>query len=947
MLGLISTAQRNRLIRYGLPVLLVALVFGLQLLLRPERATSPPLFLFLGVVLASNWYGGLTAGLISVALSALAAGTIMQPLLTERAASWRAIIEILVFVLEGLVICWMIQTLRTNEQTVVASTQKQEELRRRFRATFEQAAVGLAHVDLDGRWLRVNQKLCEIVGYSSQELMQLTFQDITYADDLAADLELAQQLLAGDIPCYSLQKRYIHKDGSLIWINLTASLVRDSSNQPQYFIAVVEDICAAKRGEAERLELLLREQQARAEAEIQRSRLQMLLEEAPVLIAVSRGPNHVFEFANPLYRQVVGNRDLIGLSTRESLPELADQGFFEILDQVFRTGEPFVGNEFPARIAQAEGKLQERFFNFVYQPLRGLNEDIEGILTFAYEVTDQVLARQQVEALARALRRQQQALRESEERYRSLVEATAQIIWDTKAEGEFVTPQPGWSSFTGQTTAELWGWGWLNAVHPDDREPTAKAWSAAVANRSLHQVEHRLRRHDGEYRYMSVRAVPVLTPDGQVREWIGVHTDITDRKQAEADRDRLLERAQQARAEAEAANRTKDEFLATLSHELRTPLNAILGWTQLLQKGNLEPHTIVRALETIERNARMQSQLIEDILDVSRIITGKLRLEIKMVDLAAVIGAAVDSVRLAAQTKEIDLRLDLERLTEPISGDANRLQQVVWNLLSNAIKFTPKGGQVQVCLERVDADVQIRVQDNGRGIHPHFLPHIFERFRQADGSSTRSHGGLGLGLAIVRHLVELHGGQIQAQSRGEGQGATFIVTLPLQVGKPVLASGQLPHDPPLLAAAPREQLLEGIWVVVVDDEADARELVAMVLEEQGAVVTLAASAAEALAVFAQAGTSASGLSRLPDLLVSDIAMPGEDGYALIQNLRTLAPEAGGKVAAIALTAYARDEERLQALAAGFQAHLAKPVLPDILVAKIAELTGGLEASRVE
>lgn len=537
------------------------------------------------------------------------------------------------------------------------------------------------------------------------------------------------------------------------------------------------------------------------------------------------------------------------------------------------------------------------------------------------------------------LKQTERSLRHSEERYRSLVETTSQILWNTNAEGEFATDQPSWRLFTGQSYQEMAVWGWLNAIHPDDQDWVAQSWSTSIDHCQPWVTEYRLRRHDGNYRYVSVRAVPVLEPNGQVREWIGVHTDMTEKRQVEQERDRLLHQERQARAQAEAANRVKDEFLAVLSHELRTPLNPILGWSQLLRRQDQVDHkTLSRALETIERNARLQTQLIEDLLDVSRILRGKLHLEPHRVDLESVIRSALETVQLSAEAKSIQLQVAIApdfqcctpHPTDPpavqVMGDANRLQQIVWNLLSNAIKFTPEGGKVQISLERQGNHAYLRVQDNGRGIPTEFLPHVFEYFRQVDSTSTRNAGGLGLGLAIARHLVELHGGTIVVDSKGIDQGAAFTVELPLHNVRPVELSNdpqpsQLPTD--LLAD------LQGRWVVIVDDEPDGRDLLALVLEQAGASVTALSSAAEVLVVFNQAR------DRLPDLLISDIAMPGINGYSLIRQIRALHPEQGGQIPAIALTAYAREEDADQAQSAGFQVHLPKPIDP----LKLMEVAG--------
>ncbi len=410
--------------------------------------------------------------------------------------------------------------------------------------------------------------------------------------------------------------------------------------------------------------------------------------------------------------------------------------------------------------------------------------------------------------------------------------------------------------------------------------------------------------------------------------------EIAERERAEGERARLLVLEREARRQAEEANRMKDEFLATLSHELRTPLNAILGWAQMLRMTELEPATAARAYETIERNARAQAQLIADLLDVSRIITGKLRLELGTVDLEGVIAAVLDTLRPALDAKRIALSVDLDRRAGAVRGDADRLQQVIWNLLSNAIKFTPQGGWVGVALAPAGGGVEIRVRDSGAGIRPEFLPYVFDRFRQADSATTRSHGGLGLGLSIARHLVELHGGTIAADSEGPGRGSVFTIALP---------AGAAPAGLDRAAAAPGGEptswddamALSGVRVLIVEDEADTRELLVRMLSRCGAEASAAGSAAEALATLD--AVAVAGADGLPQVLVSDIGMPHEDGFALLSRLRERAPERGGAIPAIALTAYARSEDRHRALAAGFATHLAKPVEPGDLVAAVARL----------
>jgi PAS domain S-box-containing protein len=400
-------------------------------------------------------------------------------------------------------------------------------------------------------------------------------------------------------------------------------------------------------------------------------------------------------------------------------------------------------------------------------------------------------------------------------------------------------------------------------------------------------------------------------------------------------RTRLYQAERRLRAEAEDANRTKDEFLATLSHELRTPLTAMLGWTRMLRMKALDEATSAHALETVERNAKAQAQLIEDLLDVSRIITGKLRLDARPIELMPVIEAAIDAVRPAAEAKSIKIVTRLDASAGPVSGDPSRLQQVAWNLLANAVKFTSRGGHVEVRMRRVDSQVELIVSDTGQGISSEFLPYVFDRFRQADGSSTRLHGGLGLGLAIVRHLVELHGGTVSADSAGVGQGATFHVQLPL-LPSTVADFGLRPEDHAAEKSAilnPRSAALKGLRVLVVDDEEDARALIRTVLERQGAEVVAVGSAREALRELS---------ARKPDVIVSDIGMPDEDGYALIRQVRERGADDGGWTPAAAVSAYVGEDNRRQALAAGFQLHVAKPVDPVELIAVVESLAKSKE-----
>jgi signal transduction histidine kinase/ActR/RegA family two-component response regulator/HAMP domain-containing protein len=484
---------------------------------------------------------------------------------------------------------------------------------------------------------------------------------------------------------------------------------------------------------------------------------------------------------------------------------------------------------------------------------------------------------------------------------------------------------------------------------PFEQWPISKALNGQTFSNYEVQVH---RRDTGKTWIGNYGGTPIWSKQGQVILAIVTIRDVSEQRQAQVELARSLAAEKTARADAEAANRIKDEFLAVLSHELRTPLTPILGWSKLLRSRQYDPATTDRALETIERNAKLQTQLIEDLLDVSRILQGKLRLESHSVDLNAIIQAAIETVHLAANTKSVQIHTFLDQSVGTVSGDAGRLQQVIWNLLSNAVKFTSPGGRVEVRLERGIGDVreargareegadpfmaslsslpfayaQIRVTDTGQGIDPEFLPYVFDTFRQADGATTRQFGGLGLGLAIARHIVELHGGVIAAASPGEGQGATFVVRLPLSRHPEEHTQDHTEIQP--VAASPSRPL-SGLRILIVDDEVDTRSFLTFVLEQAGADVMAVASAKAALLTLSQSK---------PDLLLSDIGMADIDGYTLMQQIRTLPPQQGGKIPAIALTAYAGELDQRQAIAAGFQFHLVKPVEPDQLIKTVTSLS---------
>ncbi|MEG4021971.1 response regulator [Microcoleus sp. S13C4] len=517
-------------------------------------------------------------------------------------------------------------------------------------------------------------------------------------------------------------------------------------------------------------------------------------------------------------------------------------------------------------------------------------------------------------------------LSKSEERFRTLCACSPLGIYLADVEGRCTYINPRCQAICGLTLEESLAEVWQREVHPEDRDRVVTDWLAWMKKSQEYSNEFRLAGSE-TVRWVHVQSSPMFSDLGKLIGHVGTVRDVTDRKQAEEERGRLL-REQVARQEAERSNQMKDEFLAILSHELRTPLNAILGWSRLLRAKRFDQETIDKALETIERNAKSQAQLIEDILDVSRILRGKLNLNKHPIRLESAIKLAIDSLQPLTEEKSIVIELTGSPNVGEVIGDFDRLQQIVWNLLSNAIKFSPQEGKVEVRLESVGDEAQIEIIDSGIGIAPDFLPYVFDRFRQADSSTTRSYGGLGLGLAIVRHLVELHGGRVQAENN-PGEGAKFTVALPVAQRNALAADDDWS---PLNDATEVLPTLANLQLLVVDDDDDTREFLIALLEDEGALVRSATSVAEALA----------GLeSYWPDLLLSDIGMPEADGYELIGRVREMEVLRGGKMPAIALTAYAREEERQQALEAGFQMHLSKPVDINKLIAAIANLTGML------
>ncbi|BAY45073.1 two-component hybrid sensor and regulator [Scytonema sp. HK-05] len=776
-----------------------------------------------------------------------------------------------------------------------------------------------------------------------------------HPDDLTQAEAKFEQAMQG-LKEYHHEYRLRWSDGSIHWVEVRGKFTYDSEGNPKHSIGVVIDITERKQVEQEREQLLERERIARVQVEAAQRQLTTIFETSPLGIALLDSEQR-FIAINEALAQINGltREQHLGHSIAELFGQ-SDPQLVEVFHEIYTTGNPFISPSFAVNVPGRSDRTPG-YYNVYYLPTTNSNHQVEEVLVYVVDVTEQVRLERAQHFLSEA-----SAVLASSLDYQTTLERVAQLAVPALADWCTVhmVEEDGSIEQIAVAHTDPAKLEWAHQIrdkyplNPDDPRGAALTLRTGQSDlladipdellvQAARDPEHlEILRQVG---FKSVMSVPLRTQTrilgviSFVSAESGLQYDSIDLQLAEElahraslaiDNAQLYRVAQRARAKAEAANRVKDEFLAVLSHELRSPLNPILGWTKILRSKRLDPTKVDQALETIERNAKLQAQLIEDLLDVSRILQGKMTLNVAIVNLAATIEAALETVRLAAEAKNIQIQTTLNPISGTVSGDANRLQQVVWNLLSNAVKFTPSRGRVEVRLEQVGTYAQIQVKDTGIGISPEFLPYVFEYFRQEDGTTTRKFGGLGLGLAIVRHFTELHGGTVQADSPGQNLGATFTVQLPLNVVEQKLSSC---ND------SQKESVtdLTGIQILVVDDDADMRELAAFILTQSGAQVTTAASGAQALTLLNQC---------VPDLLLCDIGMPSMDGYSVIRQIRKWSARQGGSIKAIALTAYAGEINQQQALAAGFQMHISKPVEPEQLVQAIVQLVHPIRRSKL-
>ncbi|WP_072016170.1 PAS domain-containing protein [Leptolyngbya sp. KIOST-1] len=856
---------------YGIAFLSVGLALLLMQAINPVAGMAmTPFLLFYGAVVVAAWWGGFGCGLLTTVLAAIASSYFFMLPQHTFSLSPAIVVRLAVFLIQGVAISVICGSLHRARLHLERSSQKLQESEASLGHTNQWVTAILESITegfyaLDGQWrfVYVNPQALRLFKRPLDDLLGHPIWEVLPTLEGTAMGDAFRQVMA------TRRSQVVEAPG----------LVHPDRLFETHMNPLVNGLAVYFRDLTDR-----RQDERRLRQQIQ------MLDLANDSIIIRELDSAVITYWNQ------GAARRYGWSAAEAVGQSATDLLNTILPQPFDTLRRAILQEghWIGELIQTTRSGRTVIMSSRWTLQQTPTGEPDAILEINYDVTEQ--------------KHTEAALRKSELHFRTLADSMPQMFWTAQTDGQLEYCNQRWYHYTGLNAAQSYAQGWVSVLHPDDQTGCQAAWAEALQTGQPLALEARPRRAvDGQYRWHLVRAFPLQGERGEVLRWFGSLTDIHDQKLTLAERDRALAQERVARTEAEAASRIKDEFLAMLSHELRTPLNPILGWVSLLRSRSFDETTRSRALETIERNAKIQAELIEDLLDVSRILRGKLNLDIATVNLASVIEAALETVRLSAQAKAIALHTEVDPAVGAIAGDYNRLQQIVWNLLSNAVKFTPEGGAVTVRLYRDGTCATLEVEDTGQGIRADFLPHVFEQFRQADSSSTRAFGGLGLGLAIVRYLSELHGGSVAVASPGEGQGATFTVRLPLNPSTAL---------PPPLAIAQDKASLAGRRVLVIDDDLDSLHLLTALLEDYAMEVLTAASAEAGLHLVSQ---------HPPDILISDIGMPDQDGFMLIRALRQRSEAEGGNTPAIALTAYAGEQNRDRALAAGFQRHLTKPV----------------------
>jgi PAS domain S-box-containing protein len=772
----------------------------------------------------------------------------------------------------------------------------------RYRLLVERAKeYAIFALDLQGRVVTWNAGAERILGYNKSEIIGENFARFFTPDDIRAgapERELQEAYKRGKADD---ERWHVRKNGSCFWASGVLLPLRDKDGKTRGYSKLLRDMTERKLDE-EKLRQI--EERYRLLIEDAKEYAFFMLDNDCRIVAWNKGGERILGYKSD---EIIG-RHLFDLFTPEDVTSGEAQGEVDTA-----TADGMAEDE-----RWHLRKDGQRFWaSGVLRALRDKSGALKGYSKIMRDLTER--------------KRAEEGLRESEQRYRLLIEEVRDFgIFMLDPQGKILTWNSGAARFKHYKSNEIIGQHFSIFFTEEDQKAGRPEYELKKAAADGHYRNEGWRVAKGGEKFWAEEIVNAIRDkSGALVGFSKIIRDISERRHAEEERAHLLAQEHAARLEAEQASRLKDDFVTTVSHELRTPLQAILGWSKLLLGRKLDPSKSEQGLAVIERNARLQAQLVDDLLDISRMLSGRLRLAVRPVDLSEIIREAVESIRPASDAKGIDVTIsaDAEGI---VRGDPDRLRQIVWNLLSNAVKFTPNGGHVDVRMDRADNRFNIIVSDTGKGITPEFLPHVFERFRQANSSITRSFGGLGLGLAIVRQLTELHGGTVSAESAGEDKGSKFTVSLPVMPPAEAMKGSAVRPATKARSGQSGASHLDSLRILVVDDEPDARELLTELFEENRAEVIVAASAKDALAAFARTR---------PDVLVCDIGMPEEDGYSLIRKIRALPAEQGGTIHALALTAYAREEDRYMALEAGFEAHVAKPIEPDELVRTVAELAG--------